>query len=190
MPENRSVFLCASGVIVASLAALLLTPRCASEHAPAHTSVADPTWGTIDNLTIKSTKDGDLFEATTANDYHRIRRTARVTEPGRYRISIETQLDATRDLSIEIAEGADQPYANVVANLRTGKIESIKGIGIDAGSEPLGPGRFRWWVDQDYKQGQVDYAFTNLSADDAATFPGQGECRMILSNPGFRRVEQ
>jgi hypothetical protein len=190
MPENRTVLLCASGVIVAGLTAQLLAPRCAFEQAAAATSVADPTWGTIANLTIRPTKDGDLFEATSANGPHRILRTARVTKPGRYRISIETQLDATLDLGIQIGGAADQPYVAVVANLRTGKIESIKGSGVDAGSEPLGPGRFRWWVDQEYKPGQVGYVFSVLNVYDGDLFPGQGACRMILSNPGFHKVEE
>lgn len=190
MPENRSVLLCASGVIVAGLAAHLLTPRCASEQAAATRSIADPTWGTIANLSVRPTKNGDLFEATSADGYHRILRTAGVTEPGRYRISIETQLDAPLDFAIEIGGAAEQPYAFVVANLRTGMIEAIKGNGIEAGAERLGPGRFRWWVDQEYKPGQVGYVFSVLNVYDGDLFPGQGACRMILSNPGFHKVEE
>jgi hypothetical protein len=189
MPENRSVFFCASGVIVAGLAAHLLAPRCELEQAAAETSVADPSWGTITNLTVTPTKDGDLFAATPANAYHRILRAASVTEPGRYRISIETQFDGTTDFAIEIG-GTNQPYAFVVANLRTGKIETTKGAGVEAGSEPRGPGRFRWWVDQRYLPGEVDYNFVIISAGDAPAFPGQDTCRMILSNPGFRAVER
>jgi hypothetical protein len=189
MPDNRSIVLCASGVIVAGLAAQLLAPRCAFEQAAAATSVVDPTWGTLTNLTVKPTKGGDLFEATSANGYHRIIRAAMVTQPGRYRVSIETELDATPDFAIEIG-GPNQPYAFLVANLRTGTIESMNGTGVDAGSEPLGPGRFRWWVEQDYVPGEVDYNFDIISAGNAASFLGQGACRIVLSNPAFRAAEK
>jgi hypothetical protein len=189
MPENRSIILCASGVIVAGLAASLLAPRCVLDQAAAATNVADPTWGTIANLAVTPTKNGDLFEATSVNGYHRILRTAQVTEPGRYRVSIETEFDTTPDFAIEIG-GQNQPYALVAANLRTGKIATMKGDGIDAGSEPLGPGRFRWWVEQEYLPGEVDYDFGVLSAGNASSFPGQANCRMILSSPSFRPVEK
>jgi hypothetical protein len=189
MPENRSILLCASGVIVAGLAAPLLAPRCAFEQAAAETTVGNPIWGTVRNLAVMPTKDGDLFEATSANGYHRILRAAQVTEPGRYRVSIETAFDRTPDLAIEIG-GTNQPYAFAVANLRTGKIETTKGSALDAGSEPLGPGRFRWWVEQEYVPGEVDYDFGILGVGGATSFPGQANCRMILSNPGFRLVKK
>jgi hypothetical protein len=189
MPENRTVLFCASGVIVAGLAAQLMTPRCAIEQAAAETRVTDPTWGPILNLTVTPTQDGDRFEATTANGIHRIVQSAKVAEPGRYRLSIDTQLDVTPTFAIEIS-GPNQPYAFVVANLRTGKIESISGSGVGAGSEPLGPGRFRWWIDQNYAPGEVGYDFAIINWGNAPTFPGQGACRVILSNPGFRAVKQ
>jgi hypothetical protein len=189
MPENRTVLLCASGVIVAGLATQLLAPRCAFEQAAEATTVTDPVWGPIVNLTVTPTKDGDRFEATPANGIHRISQYAKVTEPGRYRLSIDTELDATPTFAIEIS-GPNQPYAFVVANLRTGRIESISGSGVDAGSEPLGPGRLRWWIDQNYAPGQVGYDFAIINSGNATTFAGQGACRVILSNPGFRAVKQ
>jgi hypothetical protein len=189
MPENRSIFLYSSWVIVAGLAAHLLAPRCETEQTTT-TNIADAGWGTISNLSVQRTKDGDLFEATSATGYHRILRTTNITEPGRYRVSIETQLDATPHFAIEIGGQPGQPYAFVTANMRTGEIESIKGTQVDAGSEPLGPGRFRWWVDQQYVPGRVDYDFTIMSNGNSPTFPGGGACRMILSNPQFSAVEK
>ena len=189
MPENRSIFLCASGVIVAGIAAQLLAPRCTLDQAVAATSVADPTWGAIENLTLTRTQGGDRFEATSADGYHRIVRTAQVMARGRHRVSIETELNGTPDFAIEIG-GPHQSHARVAADLRTGKITTMKGSDLDAGSEPLGPGRFRWWVDQDYVPGEVEYKFGVLGPDDTTTFPGQASCRVILSNPSFRPVEK
>jgi hypothetical protein len=189
MPESRSIFLCASGVIFASMVAQLLAPHCVLDQAAAKTDVADPAWGTIENLTLTRTQDGDRFAATSADGHHQIVRTAQVTAPGRYRVSIETELDGTPDFAIEIG-GPHQSYARVAADLRTGKITTMTGNDLDAGSEPLGPGRFRWWVDQDYVPGEVEYKFGVLGPDDTTTFPGQVSCRVILSNPSFRPVEK
>ena len=66
----------------------------------------------------------------------------------------------------------------------------MNGSGLDAGSESLGRGRFRWWVDQEYVAGEVEYKFSVLGPDDTTTFPGQGGCRMVLSNPSFRPAER
>jgi hypothetical protein len=189
MPQNRAIFLCASGVIVVSLATQLLAPRCQVEPTTT-TTIEDPTWGLISNLTLTNTKDGTAFEATRARDYHRILRSGTVVTPGRYRVSIETQFEGTPDFAIEIG-GKDQPYAFVVANLRTGKIEKANGDGIQAGSEPLGaPGRFRWWVEQTYVPGRVDYNFSILTNGTATQFSGQNSCRVVLANPDFRAVRE
>ena len=189
MPESRSIFLCASGVIFASMVAQLLAPHCVLDQAAATTDVADPAWGTIENLTLTRTQDGDRFAATSADGYHQIVRTAQVMAPGRHRVSIETEFNGTPDFAIEIG-GPHQSYARVAADLRTGKLTTMKGSSLDAGSEPLGPGRFRWWVDQDYVPGEVEYKFGVLGPDDTTTFPGQASCRVILSNPSFRPVEK
>jgi hypothetical protein len=135
-------------------------------------------------------QNADAFEATAANGYHRILRNATVTNPGRYRASIETQFDGTPYFAIEIG-GPSQSYAFVVTNLRTGKVERAHGTNVESGSEPLGQaGRFRWWVDQDYVAGRVDYNFTILSDGAATTYAAQGRCRVVLANPDFRRVAQ
>jgi hypothetical protein len=187
MPENRRIFLCGSGVIVASFAARLFAPRCRLEQA-AQSAIDDPKWGRIANLDHTRVENADAFEATAASGYHRILRNAIVKNPGRYRVSIETQFDGTPDFAIEIG-GAGQSYAFVVTNLRTGKIERTHGTDIAAASEPLGePSRYRWWVDQNYVAGQVDYNFTILSNGAATTYPGIGRCRVVLANPDFRPV--
>jgi hypothetical protein len=187
MPENRSILLCTSGVLLAGFAAHLLAPRCAFERAASEASVADPKWGTIASLVAMPVENGDRFEATSANGDHRIMRTATVTEPGRYRISIETQFDGTPDFAIEISR-PNQSHALVAGDLRSGQVEKIEGTGTDAGSEPLGPGRFRWWVEQTYLTGEVGYNFAIIGADGMTEYSGHGVCRIILSNPSFAAV--
>jgi hypothetical protein len=191
MPEAGRVMICASCVVVAAGFAHLARPACPA--APILASdrvVTDDVWGSVINLDSRETVLGEEFTATQNNGRHRVIRTTTIAAPGRYRISIDTRYLGTAHFAIE-AGGPHQPYTIATVDLKHGVIDKIEGAAIAAGVEaPIGQtGTYRWWIEIPLNPGEFDYNFALLSAYGLHDFPGTGICRVTLSNPSVRRVD-
>lgn len=191
MPAGKSVITCSLTIIaVAAFAGRFFEPKCPLATPPiAGTSTEDPQWGQMSNLT----RTGDVFAATPSMGYHRIIRVAHITEPGLYRISVETRYEGSDHMEIELGDSSpQQPYGIVIVNLRTGKVEKTQREVLNAGVEAIGngTGHYRWWVEEKLNPGNFAYDFALLSADDdSVQYAGSTQsCRMALSNPQVTRA--
>jgi hypothetical protein len=183
MLQNKSVAICASGVVVLAAIAHLARPSCPVQNVEAKDRVVtDPQWGILENIEPTQSDTGDLFKATENNGRHRVIRSARLRTAGTYQLAIETRYAGTSRMAVEMG-GSHQPYNLVQVNLKDGTLQTEKGP-VLAGVERLNePGAYRWWFNVDLNQGEFDYNFALLAWDGQHTFPGSGICKVILSKP-------
>ena len=190
MPDNRSVVLGSTGVIVAAALLRLWPVSCPSpaEAAP-DVRFDDAEWGAANNLTIRHQPAGDVMEATPANGFHRVIKSVAIPAAGRYRLSVETAYAGAPGFAMEVVNGPR--YAFVAGNARTGQITHEKGDIVAAGADavPGKSGSYRWWVEIDYLPGLAGYNFA-LSIADNRIFAGGDTCKIVMDNPSFERVPQ
>jgi hypothetical protein len=190
MPDNRSIVLGSTGVIVVAALLRLWPVSCpsAAEAAP-DARFDDPIWGAANNLTIRHQPDGDVMEATPANGFHRVIKSVMVPVAGRYRLSVETAYAGASGFAMEVVNGPK--YAFVAGNPATGQITHEKGDIVAAGADAVSgkPGSYRWWIEIDYVPGRADYNFA-FSIADNRIFTGGDSCKIVMNNPSFERVQQ
>jgi hypothetical protein len=194
MPDNRSVALCSTGVIVVAALLRLWPSSCPLE---AQTSTAavhstDAKWGVVTNITIDHHADGDVVAATPAMGLHRLIETVRVPAAGRYRLSVETAFAGASSLVIDIGDSDQPKYGFVSGNLQRGQVTKRAGDVVAAGVEPVPdkPEHYRWWVDMDYVSGQASYDLA-FWANGLQEFAGNDACKIVLlSEPSFTPVSQ
>jgi hypothetical protein len=185
MPQNKSVLICASGVVVLAAIAHLARPSCPVQNVEAKDRViiTDPQWGILENMQPKHSDQGELFEATKNTGRHRVLRSVSLSTAGTYQLAIETRYAGTSRMAVEMG-GPHQPYNLVQVNLKDGTLQTEKGP-VVAGVEHLNePGAYRWWFNVDLNQGEFAYNFALLAWDAQHIFPGSGICKVILSKQG------
>jgi hypothetical protein len=187
MPDNRSVILGSTGLIVVAAVLRLWAPSCpAAQASAAAEQWTDPKWGTATNVAILHRGDGDVMEATPTDGMHRVVELVTVPAAGRYRLAVETTFAGASELTIEIGD-ADQPkYAILSGDMRAGRITARKGDIVAAGVEPVAgkPRHYRWWVDMDYVAGQALYNLA-FSMDGSREFAGNAGCKIVLNGSSF-----
>lgn len=186
MPDNRKGVLYASGAIALALTMRWAIPSCPHPRGPRDSVFADPTWGSVFNLTVIRGKDGDQFTATDNRGRHRALTAFNIETPGRYRLSVETSYRTATLFQMEIAGAGGTPYARIAGDLKAGTITDRNGDIAAAGVEPIPAlgGRYRWWIDLDLPAGKGSYNFSVLSYDNRVEFGGTyAACRAIFDKP-------
>jgi hypothetical protein len=185
VPQNKSVVLCASGVVVLAALAHLARPSCPNRIVETtDRDITDPQWGILENLNTTPSGAGELFTATEDSVRHRLIRSADLSTSGTYRVAVETRYAGSSHMAIEVG-GPGQPYAIVNVDLKNGTVTSEKGALANGVEQLAEPGSYRWWIDLDLKEGRIYYNFALLSWAGANQFPGSGVCEVVLEAPSI-----
>jgi hypothetical protein len=190
MPDHRSGVLYGFAAITAAVALRMVPAVCPLESAGA-VAFTDPKWGKAFNVDIRPQAWGSRFEALSNGGRHRVILFTEAPTGGKYRISVDTEYEGSKDFQIEIGGGVQKKYGRLVANLKTGEIVEKAGDIVAAGVETLStsPARYRWWVDMDFVPGAASYNLAILDTERNVEFAGTKSCKMILNNPAFAKVD-
>lgn len=192
MPDNRSVILGSTGLIVVAAVLRLWAPSCpVAQASAAAVQSTDPKWGLAANVAILHRDDGDVMEATQTDGMHRVIERVTVPVAGRYRLAIETTFAGASEFTIEIGDANQPRYATLSGDVQAGRITARKGDIVAAGVEPVAgkPGHYRWWIDMDYAGGRAVYNLA-FSMNGSREFAGSAACKIVLNGSSFTPLPQ